>query len=138
MSSRTEIEFNPTELAKPVVQKVNNISLRLTDDELETILAQAKKLKMNRSDYLRHRALQPARRSKKVTAEYLSMVEYQELMLLRRELIAQGNNLNQIARGINRANMDGRAVGIEPEALKGITAANQQIAKKMLKLGVKK
>ena len=58
--------------------------------------------------------------------------------MLFRSLIAQGNNLNQIARGINLANIDGRAVGLEPDTLKGITAANQQIAKKMLKLGVKK
>jgi hypothetical protein len=82
-------------------KRVNNITLRLTDDELDTIEAQARKLNLNRSDYLRHQALKSVRRFKPKPMKSLDTLQYRELALIRKELSCQGNNLNQIARALN-------------------------------------
>lgn len=82
-------------------KRVNNITLRLTDDELDTIESQARKLNLNRSDYLRHQALKSVRRFKPKLLKSLDTLQYRELALIRKELSCQGNNLNQIARALN-------------------------------------
>jgi Bacterial mobilisation protein (MobC) len=82
-------------------KRVNNITLRLTDDELDTIEEQARKLNLNRSDYLRHQALKSVRRFKPKPLKSLDTLQYRELALIRKELSCQGNNLNQIARALN-------------------------------------
>jgi Bacterial mobilisation protein (MobC) len=82
-------------------KRVNNITLRLTDDELDTIEEQARKLNLNRSDYLRHQALKSVRRFKPKPMKSLDTLQYRELALIRKELSCQGNNLNQIARALN-------------------------------------
>jgi hypothetical protein len=82
-------------------KRVNNITLRLTDDELDTIEEQARKLNLNRSDYLRHQALKSVRRFKPKPIKSLDTLQYRELALIRKELSCQGNNLNQIARALN-------------------------------------
>jgi Bacterial mobilisation protein (MobC) len=82
-------------------KRVNNITLRLTDDELDTIEEQARKLNLNRSDYLRHQALKSVRRFKPKPLKSLDTLQYRELALIRKELNCQGNNLNQIARALN-------------------------------------
>jgi hypothetical protein len=82
-------------------KRVNNITLRLTDDELDTIEEQARKLNLNRSDYLRHQALKSVRRFKPKPLKSLDTLQYRELAMIRKELSCQGNNLNQIARALN-------------------------------------
>jgi len=77
-------------------KRVNNITLRLTDDELDTIEEQARKLNLNRSDYLCHQALKSVRRFKPKPIKSLDTLQDRELALIRKELSCQGNNLNQI------------------------------------------
>ena len=67
-------------------KRVNNITLRLTDDELDTIEEQARKLNLNRSDYLRHQALKSVRRFKPKPMKSLDTLQYRELALIRKEL----------------------------------------------------
>nr|WP_146138119.1 hypothetical protein [Chamaesiphon polymorphus] len=92
---------------------------------------------MNRSEYLLFRGTINDRTLRRLKQERLSQDEYAELTLIRREYIAQGNNLNQIARGVNLANQEGRAIEIDSKALQEIAAANQLIAKRIQKLGAK-
>ncbi|PSB59566.1 plasmid mobilization protein [Chamaesiphon polymorphus] len=122
--------------AKPS-QKTNHISLRVSNEQLEIIEAECRAVNMNRSEYLLFRGTINDRTLRRLKQERLSQDEYAELTLIRREYIAQGNNLNQIARGVNLANQEGRAIEIDSKALQEIAAANQLIAKRIQKLGAK-
>jgi Bacterial mobilisation protein (MobC) len=113
-------------------KRINNITLRLTDEELDTIEQQSRKLELNRSDYLRHQALKPVRRLK--PAKDLDILQYQELALLRRELSAQGNNLNQIARALNTLLQTGEPVKIDISRLEMIANESYAATKSILKL----
>ncbi|WP_373544891.1 hypothetical protein [Chamaesiphon sp.] len=118
-------------------QKVNHISLRASDEQLEIIESESRAVRMNRSEFLLHRGTINDRTLRRLKQERLSQDEYAELTLIRREYIAQGNNLNQIARGVNIANQEGRSIEVDSKTLKEIAAANQLIAKRIQKLGAK-
>lgn len=118
-------------------QKTNHISLRVSNEQLEIIEAESRAVNMNRSEYLLYRGTVNDRSLRRLKQERMSQEEYAELMLMRKEYIAQGNNLNQIARSINRANQEGRSIEIDSKALAKIAAANQLIAEKIQKLGAK-
>ncbi|WP_373538408.1 hypothetical protein [Chamaesiphon sp.] len=119
-------------------QKINHISLRASNEQLEIIEAESRAVNMNRSEYLLYRGTVKDRSLRRLKKERLSQNEYAELTLMRREYIAQGNNLNQIARSVNQANQEGRSIEIDSKALREIAMANQLIAKKIQKLGAKK
>jgi hypothetical protein len=118
-------------------QKTNHISLRVSNEQLEIIEAESRAVNMNRSEYLLYRGTVNDRSLRRLKQERMSQEEYAELMLMRKEYIAQGNNLNQIARSINRANQEGRSIEIDSKVLAKIAAANQLIAEKIQKLGAK-
>lgn len=118
-------------------QKINHISLRVSNEQLEIIEVESRAVNMNRSEYLLYRGTVKDRSLRRLKKERLSQNEYAELTLMRREYIAQGNNLNQIARSVNQANQEGRSIEIDSKVLEKIAAANQLIAKKIQKLGAK-
>jgi uncharacterized protein YnzC (UPF0291/DUF896 family) len=116
-------------------KKVNHISLRASDEELGIIEAQSKEVNMSRSEYLIYQGTKPDRARRKLKSTHLTVSEYAELALLRKEYIAQGNNLNQIARAVNIANQEGRSIEIDCKTLEKIAIANALIAKTIQKLG---
>ena len=132
------MSINISRTDSKVPQKVNHISLRASNEQLEIIEAESRAVNMNRSEYLLYRGTVKDRSLRRLKKERLSQNEYAELTLMRREYIAQGNNLNQIARSVNQANQEGRPIEIDSKALREIAMANQLIAKKIQKLGGKK
>lgn len=119
-------------------QKINHISIRVSNEQLEIIEAESRAVNMNRSEYLLYRGTVKDRSLRRLKKERLSQDEYAELTLMRREYIAQGNNLNQIARSVNQANQEGRSIEIDSKVLRNIAMTNQLIAEKIQKLGARK
>lgn len=83
--------------------RINKISVRFTDRELDLIHARAEAIDLNRTAYIQRQALQ----NRDVETVPKPTVDAAQILLLK-ELIKQGNNINQIARGINRANISGQ------------------------------
>jgi Bacterial mobilisation protein (MobC) len=83
--------------------RINKISVRFTDGELDLIHARAEAIDLNRTAYIQHQAL--THRNIELTPQ--PTIDAGRLLLVK-ELRIQGNNLNQIARGINRANISGQ------------------------------
>jgi hypothetical protein len=86
--------------------RINKISVRFTDGELDLIHARAEAIDLNRTAYIQHQAL--THRNIELTPQ--PTIDAGRLLLVK-ELRIQGNNLNQIARSINRANVSGEIVG---------------------------
>ncbi len=86
--------------------RINKISVRFTDGELDLIHARAEAIDLNRTAYIQRQALQ--NRDIELTPQPIIDTGR---MLLVTELRIQGNNLNQIAKGINRSNISGEPLG---------------------------
>jgi uncharacterized protein (DUF1778 family) len=86
--------------------KDRRIEVRITQRELDQIDRAAQNLGLTRSEYLRLRGL------KKVYTRRQSLpdLDYAKLMVVYRELQAQGNNLNQIARSLHQAKLEGKEI----------------------------
>lgn len=115
-------------------KRVNNITLRLTDDELDTIEERARMLNLNRSDYLRHQVLKSVRRFKTKPVKSLDTLQYQKLALIRKELNCQGNNLNQIARALTTLLKMGVPVEIDIARLEQIANDSYRATRSILRL----
>jgi Ribbon-helix-helix protein, copG family len=115
--------------------KFNVISLRLTNDELAEIDRLARGRNLTRSAYLRLMATKSS--NIPIQIDPLSSDLYKSYLLIYQELRCQGNNLNQIAKGIHRANLEGIAFNGYIKALGKVRAANQDIAAQIGKLGAK-
>jgi Bacterial mobilisation protein (MobC) len=86
--------------------RINKISVRFTDRELDLIHARAEAIDLNRTAYIQRQALQ----NRDIEAVPKPTVDAAQILLLK-ELKVQGNNINQIAKGINRANISGEPLG---------------------------
>jgi Bacterial mobilisation protein (MobC) len=86
--------------------RINKISVRFTDRELDLIHARAEAIDLNRTAYIQRQALQ----NRDIEAIPKPIVDASRMLLLK-ELRIQGNNINQIAKGINRANLLGESLG---------------------------
>jgi len=115
--------------------KFNVISLRLTNDELSEIDRLARSKNLTRSAYLRLMAIQSPYLPVQIDPSSADL--YKAHLLIYQELRCQGHNLNQIARSINQANLDGIALNGYLKALGKVRAANQDIAVQIGNLGVK-
>ena len=113
---------------RSIDHRLNTITIRLTDKELDLIQNRVKGLDITRSEYIRRQLLGKVQNIKTQNEEF-NQGEYKKWLILHREWIAQGNNLNQIAMGINRANLDGRSIILDSDVLKSIETANNKIAK---------
>ena len=122
-------------MTRPFSPKFNVISLRLTNQELEEIDRLARSKNLTRSAYLRLMATQSPHLPVQLDSASLDL--YKSYLLICQELRFQGNNLNQIARGINRANLEGIVFNGYIQALGKIQSANQDIAAQIGKLGAK-
>ena len=132
--STKQTESTTEEIILLQPKRVNNITLRLSDDELDTIEAQAHKLNLNRSDYLRHQALKSVRRFKPKPLKSIDTLQYQELALIRKELSCQGNNLNQIARALNTLLKMGVPCNIDIARLEQIASESYRATQSILRL----
>ncbi len=99
--------------------KSRRVEVRMSDRELRIIDASAKKANLNRSEYLRLRG------QKKVYTKALPRHDYDTLTRNYRELRAQGNNLNQIAKALNTAALAGYQVNLDANDLKTAIEANR-------------
>ena len=122
-------------MTRPFSPKFNVISLRLTNQELEEIDRLARSKNLTRSAYLRLMATQSPRLPVQLDSASLDL--YKSYLLICQELRCQGNNLNQIARGINRANLEEIVFNGYIQVLTKIQSANQDIAAQIGKLGAK-
>ncbi len=86
--------------------RINKISVRFTDGELDLIHARAEAIDLNRTAYIQRQALQ--NRDIELTPQ--PTIDTGRMLLVK-ELRIQGNNLNQIAKGINLANISGEPLG---------------------------
>ena len=116
--------------------KVNVLSVRVTNKRFDEIEIEAARENMTRTAYIQYLIDQPIHTL--IKAEAVRDLEiYRAYLPWIQELKSQGNNLNQIARGINRANLTGVVFNGYMLALTKIQSANQDIATKIGKLGIK-
>jgi hypothetical protein len=104
--------------------RTNKISVRFTDRELDLIHARAEAIDLNRTAYIQHQALQ----NRDVEAVPKPTIDAAQILLLK-ELRIQGNNINQIARGINRANLSGQSLGEYKQLLTDIKYELKRLCK---------
>ena len=102
--------------------KERRIEVRVSDRELQIIDASAERTGLNRSEYLRAKGLEGIC----IKNGSLPDPDYAHLMLNYRELLTQGNNLNQIARALNVARSRGESVEDYLAAVAATIAVNQQ------------
>jgi hypothetical protein len=117
---------------QPSQPKLNVISWRLTNDELDEIDRRARAHNLTRSAYLSLMLARSPRHSIQIDSSKADL--YKSCLLICQELRCQGNNINQIARGIYRANLEGVTFNGYLQALKQIRAANQDLATQLGKL----
>jgi Bacterial mobilisation protein (MobC) len=107
--------------------KERRIEVRVSDRELQIIDAAAERTGLNRSEYLRAKGLEGIY----IKNRSLPDPDYAHLMLNYRELLTQGNNLNQIARALNAARSQGESVEEHLKAVAVTIAVNQQTLKQI-------
>ena len=108
--------------------KVNTFKIRVSNGDLDTLHARARTAKMELTQYLRWRGLQPigqirkTQEKKKLDREAIAV-----LASIRNELSRQGNNLNQIARAANLAQLEGKPMDGYLKTINEIKDINQEI-----------
>jgi hypothetical protein len=119
MRNRKDTDLKNTELE----DKNRRIEVRISDRELQLIDKSANQLRLTRSEYLRMRGLKGVYTRK----QELPDTNYAKLMLNYRELKAQGNNLNQIAKVLNQSRLEGKEVDLLTEIELAIVANRQTV-----------
>lgn len=104
--------------------RINSVTVKYTSRELRTVLHHAKVLRTNRANYIRLRSLE------KPDVQIMMMDDrtYEVLLKYHREFNAQGVNLNQLARAVNRDHLDGFVKSGYLRTLIEIGNTNRQIA----------
>lgn len=110
--------------------KINVISARFSNEELDLIKVKAHELGMTHTAYIQmmatsKRLLQPI-----ATVAIIDPVR----LLMHKELRQQGVNLNQIARAINTANLEGVAVNGYLKVLNQIRDKNTELSQSLIRL----
>ncbi|WP_310426135.1 plasmid mobilization protein [Chamaesiphon sp. VAR_48_metabat_135_sub] len=108
--------------------KTERIEVRMSERELKIIDASAKKMRMNRSEYLRTRGLKRVYKS----IQAIPSPDYANLMLNYRELRAQGNNLNQMTKAVHLAKFTGQSIAIDKTVLQAAVEANNRATQAVL------
>jgi hypothetical protein len=103
-------------------RKTNRIELRVGDQDLQIIEANANQVGLNRSQFLISRG----KKQIYPISRHLPTPNYAPLMLSLRELKLQGHNLKQISGAINRALLDGKSVDVDAHQLQQLIEDNQQ------------
>jgi Bacterial mobilisation protein (MobC) len=104
--------------------RINKISVRFTDRELDLIHARAEAIDLNRTAYIQRQALQ----NRDIEAIPKPIVNVEKMLLLK-ELRIQGNNINQIAKGINCANVSGEPLNDYKQLLTDIKYELKRLCK---------
>lgn len=114
----------------------NIFQFRATNDELDTLHTRAKSMSMSLSEYVRWRSLQPIGRLKSPQArKALDQSTFGLYINLTKELNRQGINLNQIAKSLNSAEIDGRSMKEASAQLVEIRKSIQVITTSIQHLG---
>jgi hypothetical protein len=100
--------------------KTVRMELVVDEDEAKIIDGNAEKMYLKRSEYLRARGLKRVY----TAARKLPEADYITLVKNLQELKAQGNNLNQIARGINTSLLKNGSLELDVAGLKTAIASN--------------
>jgi hypothetical protein len=110
----------PSNKKKERKNKTVRMELVVDEDEAKIIDGNAEKMYLKRSEYLRARGLKRVYTavSKLPEADYITLAKNLQ------ELKAQGNNLNQIARGINTSLLKNGSLELDVAGLKTAIASN--------------
>jgi Bacterial mobilisation protein (MobC) len=108
--------------------KTQRVEVRMSKRELKIIDASAKRMRLNRSEYLRARGLKRVYKS----IQAIPNPDYANLMLNYRELRAQGNNLNQMTKAIHLAKFTGLSIEIDKTLLQAAVEANNRATQAIL------
>jgi hypothetical protein len=100
--------------------KTVRMELVVDEDEAKIIDGNAEKMYLKRSEYLRARGLKRVYTATRKIPE----ADYITLAKNLKELKAQGNNLNQIARGINTSLLKNGSLELDVTGLKTAIASN--------------
>jgi hypothetical protein len=97
-------------------------------EQMKIIDASAKRMRLNRSEYLRTRGLKRVYKS----IQAIPNSDYANLMLNYRELRAQGNNLNQMTKAIHLAKFTGQSISVDEAVLQAAVEANNRATQAVL------
>ena len=123
MIIRRAVVSNPeTRLkVKTSEQKTHRIELRVGNQDLQIIEANAKQVGLNRSQFL----IASGKKQTYPIARHRPHPNYAPLTLNLRELKSQGNDLKQISRALNHTLLD-ETFNVDAQQLQQLIAVNQQ------------
>jgi len=114
------------------------VYVRASNIDLAILNQRSVAMNMPLSTYMMWRSLKPlGQLRKKKEQQDISTLDYEAYIQIRRELVRQGNNLNQIARVMNANELRGQSVVDCMEDIKAIRKANEAILESIAHLGKK-
>ena len=120
---RTVVSNPETRLkVKTSERKTHRIELRVGNQDLQIIEANAKQVGLNRSQFL----IASGKKQTYPIARHRPHPNYAPLTLNLRELKSQGNDLKQISRALNHTLLDETSFNVDAQQLRQLIAANQQ------------
>ena len=129
--SEKQLEIQEAKQKKAITNRSKSITVRFNSEELERIEVEAEKKELNKSNYIRYLVSQSLHLDKpiqkteddslfKPSERTFKKPSYVDPLLLR-HVAQMGNNLNQIAKALNTANLNGQTL----ELLELIQVLNQ-------------
>lgn len=120
LTSEKQLEIQEAKTKKALTNRSKSITVRFNNEELERIEVEAEKKKLNKSNYIRYLVSQslhldqPIQKTEdtqlfKRSQRTFKKPSYVDPLLLR-HVAQMGNNLNQIAKALNTANLNGQTL----------------------------
>ena len=120
LTSEKQLEIQEAKTKKAISNRSKSITVRFNSEELERIEVEAEKKKLNKSNYIRYlvsqslHLYQPIQKTEdthlfKRSERTFKKPSYVDPILLR-HVAQMGNNLNQIAKALNTANLNGQTL----------------------------
>ena len=118
--SEKQIEIQDAQQKKAITNRSKSITVRFNSEELERIEVEAEKKELNKSNYIRYLVSQSLHLDQpieekeddslfKPSERTFKKPSYVDPLLLR-HVAQMGNNLNQIAKALNTANLNGQTL----------------------------
>jgi alanine racemase len=108
--------------------KINTFKIRVSNNDLDILHARARAAKMELTQYLRWRGLQPIGQIRKTQErKKLDREAIATYITINKELNRQGINLNQIAKAINSRSLQGKSIDHCLGKIDEIRKINRQI-----------
>ena len=129
--SKKQLEIQEAKQKKAITNRSKSITVRFNSEELERIEVEAEKKELNKSNYIRYLVSQSLHLDQPIEKKEddslfrpserdFKKPSYVDPLLLR-HVAQMGNNLNQIAKALNTANLNGQTL----ELLELIQVLNQ-------------